>query len=344
MFVTKDIGGFMVARPLADTMSISGYSIEVIAEGKSLPLWEESGYTILLRDCELSIDRAITILKNERPDVVVATLGSPINLEDIFSKAANILRIPLVWFPDVWGAERRSSATPDVLLSFDKIEQEIVQSQPRFANTKVAVVGHPLVDQLKSQPDCVAIQEIESLKNSGKTVILIAGQGEYTTDMIDFVCESVKNSNGSFAVIPRFHPKYKDSKPEWIAKWNERLATLPEGIVVNLDPKIKTDHIAMLADITVSSFSTTLTCAALARKIPISVSTPATREAMVKSTGLDYYPPTRVGAAVLVTIGPAVLCTPMLRELLLRQGDFNINAFDANTTMETVSQTLQAFT
>lgn len=339
LIVTKDIGGFRVTRPLADALKDDGWKVTVIAEGKSLSLWHETKHTVSsggMLAQQLSVEQAVTMLRDERPNVVIATLGSPINLEDAFSHAANELGIPLVWFPDVWGAEVRSSAQPTAILAFDNTTQLLLNKQSRFGNTQIKIVGHPLANEMLAQPSAEAQTAIAGLKQSGKTIILIAGQGEYTSDMIDFVCKSIAHSDGSFIVVPRFHPKYMGSKPEWIAKWNERLATLPEGTVVNIDTSVKTDHIAMLADITVSSFSTTLTYAALARKIPISVSTPKAREAMVRSTGLSYYPPTQVGAAI-ESESSLSLSLAALHEKLPGQQDFFIPPFSVSTALRAIA-------
>lgn len=336
VFVTKDIGGFRVVRPIADTLKEQGRKIIVIAEGKSLPLWQEADYSPIVIGEATSVEEAIIVLQNEGPEAVFATLGSPINLEDKFSQAANQLKIPLVWFPDVWGAETRSRAVPDVLLAFDDVERTIVATNPRFTRTHIEVVGHPLADEMSEHPSESAIRVIGELKKSGKTVILIAGQGEYTTDMIEFVQKSVMyHSIGAFVVIPRFHPKHKDEKPEWVTKWNERLAQLPEGSVVEVDKAVKTDDLARLADITVSSFSTTLIYAALAGKIPISVATPAARTAMMKSTGFDHYPPARIGATIEM-ISPMSLSVEGLRKYVPTLGSFRLRSFSVRSVLDAV--------
>lgn len=332
LFVTKDIGGFRVVHPLADTLKKDGWTVLVIAEGKSLPLWRETDHTLIVGgqlSQQLDIDAAEAVLRSENPGVVITTLGSPINLEDAFSHAANRLDVPLIWFPDVWGAETRSQATPDIVFALDETEMLVLDEQSRFEHSHIEVVGHPLADEMLAESSLEA-QRIVRGTHLFETVILIAGQGEYTGDMIDFVANSIAQSDdGRFVIIPRFHPKYKDEKPEWVAAWRERLDAIPDATVIEVDSKVKTDDIARLADITVSSFSTTLTYAALAGQIPISVATPATRAAMVKSTGLDHYPPTRVGAAIEAT-EPMNLALDLLRTKLARQEAFSVEAFDVH--------------
>lgn len=338
LFVTKDIGGFRVVRPLADALKHDGWTVTVIAEGKSLPLWREIKHTLIVGGQlaqPLDIDAAEEILRSENPGVVITTLGSPINLEDAFSHAANRLDIPLVWFPDVWGAETRSQATPNIVFAFDETEMLVLDEQSRFEHSRIEVVGHPLADEMCAEPSADA-QRIVRGSHLFETVILIAGQGEYTGDMIDFVANSIAQSDdGRFVIIPRFHPKYKDDKPEWIKAWSERLAAIPDVTVIEIDPKVTTDDIARIADITVSSFSTTLTYAALAGQIPISVATPAARAAMVKSTGLDHYPPTRIGAAIEAT-GPMDLALDFLRAHMEQQEVFSVEPFDAHRAIRVI--------
>ncbi|OHA83059.1 MAG: hypothetical protein A2408_02660 [Candidatus Yonathbacteria bacterium RIFOXYC1_FULL_52_10] len=339
LLVTKDIGGVRVVCPLADALKHDGWSTRVIAEGKSLPLWRETGHTLLVGGQlaqPLDIDAAEVILRSENPGVVITTLGSPINLEDAFSHAANRLDIPLVWFPDVWGAETRSQAIPDIVFAFDETERLVLEGQPRFEHSRIEVVGHPLADEMLAGPSDEAQRIAVGAHIENSTIILIAGQGEYTGDMIDFVANSIAHfTEGKFIIIPRFHPKYKDDKPEWIAAWRERLDAIQDAAVIEVDPRVSTDDLARVADITVSSFSTTLTYAALAGKIPISVTTPAARAAMVKSTGLDHYPPTRIGAAIEAT-EPMHLALDSLRKKLGGQEAFSVEAFDARRAIRVI--------
>lgn len=340
LIATKDIGGFKVAKPVADALVQSGWGISVVAEGKSFSLWQEDGYSPIfnLKRAEKinGVLEASGILYDEHPDVVIATLGSPIHIEDLFSEAAHVSDIPLVWFPDVWGAETRSSVVPNLILAFDEAERLIAQK--RFTEAKIEVVGHPLMDTLTNFPiSGDSYRAINDIKVKRKTVILLGGQGEYTNDMIDFILNSINLSPGAFTVIPRFHPKYKDSPH--MKTWMKKLEEFSEGVIEMLDD-IKADDIAALADITVSTFSTMLAIAAYRKKIPISVVTPAAKQAMVKSTGLDYYPPARVGAAIEVT-APMPLMVNELHKLIPNQDRFNAPPFDAEKAVRAITSLIK---
>ncbi len=302
LFVTKDTGGFKVAKPVADSMKKQGWNTTIIAEGKSFTFWEKAGYTPLFSkeiSETLSLAKVTTILNKEKPAIIIVTLGSPINSENLFALKANKLKIPLVFIPDVWGAETRSRAVPDLVLAFDEFEASLCGERFLGTETEICIVGHPFIDELLQTgiPE-KATSYVQEIKSECDGVILLAGQGAYTTDMLQILRLSLEMSDGKYVVIPRFHPKYKGT--EYMETWKNELSHFPVKSIAK-EASISTDHLAALCDITISTFSTLLMVSAYYNKVPISVNTPASIEAMVKSTGLDYYPPVLAEAAIEIS-------------------------------------------
>lgn len=109
LFVTKDMGGANVAIPVAEELRNRGHEVLAAAEGLSMEKWEKAGYHLALRgqtnpDNNDQMNDPASVcyfLRQEKPHVVIATLGWPINAEQTFSVCANQMDIPLVWIEDV---------------------------------------------------------------------------------------------------------------------------------------------------------------------------------------------------------------------------------------------------
>ncbi len=87
LFVTKDKGGFQVAMPVAKLLR-SEYDLTIIAdpEGVTFDLWKQAGFNPEIVNC-----------LPQDVDMVVSTLGAPINLENQLSLEANQKNIPLIF-------------------------------------------------------------------------------------------------------------------------------------------------------------------------------------------------------------------------------------------------------
>lgn len=304
LFITKDKGGFNAAHPYALALKTAGHIVRIVAEGLSAEMWEQHGWQLHFKGTvnflkEPNACNSEGILAKINPDVVVTTLGAPIHLESQFSKTANTLGIPLIWVEDVWGAHVRSDATPELIFCFDKIGEEIIQRKIRFNNTHVKIVGDFGFETFKNLakiPNAVA-SEVARLKQSYKYLIHLGGQGLFTSDMISILKDSVALTLAPCGVIPRLHPKYKDT--EHMAQWQELLDSFPPGVIADI-PGASSDQLAVLCDITWSTFGTGMRYAAYYEKMVVSVMTSASHAAMVRETGLDEYPLVTVGAAVEV--------------------------------------------
>lgn len=301
--ITKDKGGFNAAYPNTQALRNAGHTVHVVAEGLSTEMWESQGYPLYSKGAvdlkrtpwEYYVELILTELK---PDVVIATLGVPINLEARFSEAANRLKIPLIWIEDVWGAHIRSNANPELILCFDKIGAGIIaRKKGCFLNTKVEVVGDFGLDTMKNFAKISEEikQEVYRLKQTFKYLVHLGGQGPFTSDMISVLKESIAKTQEPCAVIPRLHPKYKGT--EHIVRWQELLDSFPTNTVVDITGA-SSDQLAVLCDITWSTFGTGLRYAAYYENMVVSILTPATQAGMIEQTGLAEYPLVTFGAAI----------------------------------------------
>lgn len=313
--ITKDMGGFSAAYPNAQALRSAGHTTHVVAEGLSAEKWEKQGYPLYFKGevdfkkapFECDVEKILTELK---PDVVITTLGFPINLETRFSEEANRLGIPLVWIEDVWGAHTRSNASPQLVLCFDEVGEKIIRRKTdRFANTRTEAIGDFGLETMKNLAKIPTeiTQEAYRLKQTFKYLVCLAGQGPFTSDMITLLKDSLAQTQEPCAVIPRLHPKYKGT--EHMARWQELLDSFPTNTVVDISGA-SSDQLAVLCDITWSTFGTGMRYAAYYENMVVSVLTPATQTGMIEQTGLEQYPLVPFGAAVEVR-GPVNLDTLM---------------------------------
>ena len=327
LFVSKDMGSGSVLVPVAKIMK-SDHDVVIIAEGLSVSRWRKEGFdfyfqgTTDYRDEPFTVDAA-ALLKRLKPDVIIAGLSSPINLEERFTSAANILGIPVVWLNDFWGGSARNNASPDLIFAIDHIDEKIVKENPRFAKVRVSISGNLALNALEnfSAPEDVA-RRMNELK---KPVILLAGGGASTTSVIEILVESLRMTPGDWTLVPRLHPKHaKRQGPDgrtYGEIWNGLLAEFGERVVEV--PTDNADAIAMLADITVSPFSTLLLPSMAARKIPISVCTPEMIKDMKAQNGLTRYPLVEAGAVLEIAkpINMKTVAEGAARELLVKNQD-----------------------
>lgn len=243
---------------------------------------------------------AVSFLATAEPDVVVTGLSWPIRIEETFSRAAQARVLPLVWLEDMWGGHRRcDSRPPDLILTIDGAAARLVRDERRYAKTDVRVIGSPVFDAL----DPAKIPEttktaVDALRGHG-TVVLLAGQGEATDDVLRVVFRSIVKTREPCVLVPRFHPKFM---PEHGNRWTAAIEAFrterPDRVRELPAPEHELDHVAACADITVSVYSTGLLASAFARQFPVSVATPATVAEMKRATGVERYPLAAFGAAV----------------------------------------------
>lgn len=281
LIVTKDAGGFNVAKPVYDALVAAGNDVRVIAEGVAAERWADAGVELVFRGTKNFKEQpfscnVIARLKEILPDVVVVTMGAPINLEDAFATAANTLGIPLVIIEDIWASFTRTTAKPDIVFTLDEFGRKLLTEDERTKNARILVSGNPAVQHL-AIPDDLR-ERMEELRFRYGRLVLFCGEGDGTADLLRVALGTLQKSTEDFVLIPRFHPKYVDN-PSYRIQWNALLDVfsssryMTESRVLRLDDVKNTDALAALCDVNMSGVSTTLIHAARNGRLAVAITT-----------------------------------------------------------------------
>ncbi len=281
LFVTKDAGGFNVAKPVRDALAAAGHKVVIFAEGVAAERWADAGDTMAYRGAKnfketpFSFD-ALASVRALNPDVVVVTMGAPINMENSCALAAKELGIPLVVVEDIWASFTRTQAKPDLVFTLDAFGLKLLNEDERTKNARKIVSGNPAVQHLVIPEELR--ERMEEHRFRYGRLVLFCGEGEGTADLLRVALGSLQASEKDFALIPRFHPKYVDN-PMFRSTWNGMLELFSsrgkgQRTVLRLDDVKNTDALAALCDINVSGVSTTLIHAAKNGRLPVAITTP----------------------------------------------------------------------
>lgn len=311
VFVTKDVGGFNVACPVAQAIKDTGkINVQIIAEGVSAERWKGAGWDLFMegpknfKETPDTIDEKEFIGQLSVGDVVVTTMGSPINLEDRFGRAANSRGITLVTIEDVWGSFTRSTAIPQLLFTLDAFGEKLIRSTHEYDEAVVMIVGNPAVSNLVVPEDLRA--RIECLRLRYGRLVLFCGEGDGTGDLLRVALCSLlaAKAKEDMVLIPRFHPKHIGN-PVNRANWNGmldlfELCSKPNQQVLCLNDVKNTDALAALCDITISGASTTLQHAAKNGRIAVAIETELTKSLLAPQVGgfYDRFPGVYLGYAL----------------------------------------------
>ncbi len=308
LIVTKDIGGFKVVLPVARALKDMDHRVTILAEGLSVALWKEAGWTLAFegsvnfKEQPFAFDAEIELVRHQ-PDVVLVTSGSPMNIEAQMSSAAFKRGISQAWIEDVWGVTARlpQDVTPDLVFTLDLAGQKMLREDPRSIGRHIVVAGNLALSNL-IVPINLTLHMAELREQHG-TLILFCGQSTDTRDMLNILFTSLVGVTEPFVVIPRWHPKrVTDGNNREI--WETQVAmfsALKPNSVLRLDDVKTTDALGTLCDITVSGVGTTLLYAAQARKDAISITTPTTRHVLLQQVRYDRWPGLEVGIGLELT-------------------------------------------
>ncbi len=303
VFVTKDKGGFEASYPLAQELKRRGHQVKVFAEGVSLELWRASGLeptfagSLDFRREPNEVDAKV-LLSVVNPDIVVATMGSPINLELECGKAANDLGIPLAIIEDVWGTSGRMTCPAQLAFTVDDFGVRLMRALPQFAAAKIIVAGNPGVSAFEV-PSGIE-ERVERLREEKGTVVMFAGEGPGTSELLVMTFLSLRKSKERCVVVPRFHPKYLNV-PENRVLWEgivEAMAGDNVAVTRVFDDVSDTRALAALSDVTISGSSTVLQYAAKFGRMSVSITTELTRKLLGEQVAYNEYPGIKLGIAV----------------------------------------------
>jgi len=308
--VTKDVGGFNVIYPVAEKIKQDAKAI-IIAEGVAADKWKAVGYDF------------ISEIPRELGDLVVSSLGSPINLEDKISCLANKQVVPLIWIEDIWGCHLRSLALPEAICTLDSYGVEKISSNPRFKKTEIHKTGSPAFDRLSRFFNLSVAEKRKELGiPADKKIILFAAPGyaDHTLYIIDLLVEFLKKQDA--LLIPRLHPKLQKMDPEAYQRCQDKIGQIGQNIL--LFPLVNMDDLVFASDIVVSTYSTTLVDASYLRKIPVSVVSDSIREKMKQDLGEDTFPLVNLGCGIeakelskLFSIDSEVIKNNQQKEMIL---------------------------
>ncbi len=305
LVVTKDMGGYQVLTQPAALLSKEGFVVTIVAEGLSIRRWQkEAGFevyggvpaegqfdpkTLMRRD----IDPA-DLIEKIKPDVVMASLGSPINLERDICLIANSRSIPVVFVEDIWGCHQRANdVVPDLVCTLDCVGVQMIE---RYYHDKPIIVetGSPAFDvfatgSVPSHP------LLHTLTAGFARTVYILGQDESTTPYLEGVIKAVNEDPFNTLLIVGLHPKFLGD-PVLCKIWLDSVKKAKVPILwVN---SMATTHQYMLySDVVVACYSTGLVEAALLGCVSVSWTSEVGRNKMTESLGgLTRYPTVEYGA------------------------------------------------
>jgi hypothetical protein len=315
--VTKDKSEFNNLCPVACELENKGHEVLVVAEGLSMDEWIKSGRQIyggLPRkgtfDPNTKMRTGIdpqTVFWKFCPDLLITGLGSPIHLGEKFGLAANSLRVKLVYIEDVWGVHKRSRAVPDLVCTVDPYGVELVDDHYRqviiqSGLPKVFITGAPAMDNLtKVVPDPL-VKNIIDQENFDR-VILIGGQDESTTPVVNGIVNASKLSDLKWLILPRFHPKWMtdESKTQYRDEWIRLLGETPSRHKVLWTPNVPDMRTLIpLATCVVSTYSTCLIEAPGLGSASVSWISQIGMQKTKQSLGVEEFPAISMGACSAV--------------------------------------------
>ncbi len=312
LIVTKDVMEFNLYCPVVKLLKNFDHEVIIIAEGVSIQMWKNEGHEIyggLPKDGDFDPNTKIRTdidpeetLKKLKPDIVMNGLAIPINLGEKFGLTANYLKIKVGFVEDLWGVHCHSQATPTFICTPDEYGRDMIHSYYRPYIPHVHVTGSPAIDSLlQLQPDPVTEKIIRA--SGAKRVILIGGQDESTTPMLEGLIEVLKQISASKSryhclIIPRFHPKWTSdpSKKPYLDKWNELLSQIHEPHkVLRTDPLVNTRRLILSCTEIVSIYSNILVEAVALNRLSVSWNSKIGQNKMKASLNVETFPLCRLG-------------------------------------------------
>lgn len=301
--MSKDLGGASVAAPLASIARYCGDEVTVVTEGlahrafmeKEVPIFFQG--TPNLNEVPFTIN-CTGLLCHVNPDVVIATEGAPINLEQELGMTANALDIPLIFLEDTQGGFVRNGACPDAIITVDDCGSRLAKEE--YGEIPVWVAGHPGVpsaEEVQEITDC-ALNDFRA--HGTRTYAFVGGDADSTGEQLELLKQCFAITQGDWVLIPRFHPKWVNVTDPASSKtygnlWAEML--LPLGDRVVHDPVGDGRKLVASADLSLADPSTLLTTAVCCGKTAVFVETPAVMREMKKYSGLDVMPLVELGCA-----------------------------------------------
>jgi len=318
------MGSANVIGPIAQELRSRGFKVVLFAEedGKGINKFRQAGidFSPLFAGSSLE-DMAHTY----NPQVVITGLSSPRHLESDLDKEAQKRGIPVVNVEDYWGVHARCVVPPDLVITIDKTSAVLVHQA--YPKARLCIAG--LAGILPVIPRPEVMEKFDQLRRNSGAKIIVFTDGDIMCETgLYLLCECIRLTKTPVRLVPNFHPNYINAPMPgyagtWGKRWEEVLQPLRDigGVC---DIVCTGDEAAMLADATVSSFSTLLFRAAHTGKHAVTVWTAEAAEHMGRVTNLKEAP-------LMMKGGFPVIREPVPLDDILASTPprLNISSFDA---------------
>ncbi|MDE2016058.1 MAG: hypothetical protein KGI72_06085, partial [Patescibacteria group bacterium] len=201
LVVTKDLAEFLMYRPVVELLQKANHRVTVVAEGLSFQKWSDVEVPYLVGVGAGDISPEVF-----QPDLVLTGLGAPINLGEKFGLDANKLGVKLGFVEDIWGVHRCSKAVPDFVCTLDPFGKALIASHKPYngRTIHVYVTGSPALDRLsKVKPPNPSDLPMMQVLEKHEKVVLLAGQDESTTPMVEGLVAALDQAWENYILIPR---------------------------------------------------------------------------------------------------------------------------------------------
>ncbi len=280
-----------------------GHSVFAITEGKASTVFRNHGVGPSIQTPEVSGFCTINwrkLFSDFVPDWVITGLSVPIHLEEDAGLAANAHGVKLAVIEDVHGASKRTPAHPNLIVTLDDIG--VAESKKHHPKAHTLIGGN--IGVKKVIPSNEMSTRMVQLRTQFDEVFIFTESGKpgdpAVDEQIQLLIECAQMTKGNFCIIPRLHPKWakvEEGGTTLHVRWMDALrAGLGAGLVELSGGS--TDELVVLANGTISVFSTLLTTAVANGRTAISLRTPASVRLMEEFTGFTTTPLVQLGCAV----------------------------------------------
>ena len=295
-FVVKDITSARALSPVANAFAKTGHKVVTFLEGQAINRFDlRCCSTVQVGTVEHPEEQDVPdrnwdkLLSDFGIELLFVGCSTPMHAERGLALAANRAGIPVIAFPDTWGAETRlgNDVRVDLWLATDHSHASMLSRRG-----SVLTAGSPLFEVASKRPSLAERTELAKHADPDKT-ILVVGQGyEYLPDIFHAALSFLRGTPNARLLLRLWHPK-KGPDAELEKRFSQELhqRNLIDSVIHLSDDMLTTDTLATLCGVTVSAFSTTLLVANRAGKRAVSVHSEKTIAGMLTSTGLDFYPP-----------------------------------------------------
>lgn len=333
--LARDMGSANVVGPIVQELRRREYKVALFAEegGKGIDKFRQTGIDFL----PLFPDQPIsTLIHTYEPRAVLTGLSSPRHLESSLDLEARKRGIPVVNVEDYWGVYTRCVVPPDLVVTIDESSAALVRRA--YPDATICIAGLAGILPVTPRPEMVEMFD-QLRRDSGAKIIVFTDGDAMCEPGLRLLGESLSLTKTPVRLVPNFHPKYVNAPmPGYAGTWGERWEEVLQplrNIGVVCDIACTGDEAAMLADVTVSAFSTLLFRAAHTGKHAVTVWTEEAKKHLKRVGNLDETP-------LMMRGGFPVIREPMPLDDILASTPppLGVGQFDATVAADAVQKFL----